>query len=210
MTDSRPRLPEVPALANDDSMLTRRFGKEVVNYYAGGRLNRYSFLRPDVAFLRRAAAASDARYIALSKLNPVVQDQSSLALFTLEDVKPLIGAEPFSLSESEAEAQFDSSAPAALLVFLGMLDDGASTTEVESTDHGTIKGQPHFAVDISSPRLPSSAVGSFNQMVQDKGLSEQTNTRGMTLAPEAGKPTITPVPNLANKPQPPCSPRPAP
>ncbi|KAI1028083.1 hypothetical protein LB505_002228 [Fusarium chuoi] len=53
-TTSGPGLPEIAALQADDSMLTRRFGKEVVNYYAGGHT---LFYVPILAFFDKPSAA---------------------------------------------------------------------------------------------------------------------------------------------------------
>lgn len=122
MTSTPPLLPELAALTSDDSMLTRRFGKEVINYYAGSRLNRYSFLRSDVAFLNKAATSSSARFVALTDLNPLVVEKRKLALLTYDDVKPLI-EEPFKLADTQRTKNYDSTAgPSALIVFLGTVD----------------------------------------------------------------------------------------
>ena len=203
-------MPEVPFLAADESMLTRRFGKEVINYYAGGSLNRYSFLRPDTAFLRRAAQSPHSKFIALSNLNPLVAEKTHLVYLSFEDVKPLIGHEPFLLSEDESIKQFDSSKPHPLVVFLGMLEGkGTSSEEIQTSEHGSVKGDPFFAVDIT-PKGPSSeAAGALLKTQEGQGRSIQTNPRSMLLHGEAGMRT-TPIRHLCKEkvftdnPQPPC------
>lgn len=190
-------LPVNPALQADDSMLTRKFGQEVVNYYSGTRLNRYSFLRADAAFLRRAARAPAARYVALDNLAAVAVDKSQLATFSFDDVKPLIGAEPaIVLEEKTAIAQFDSSKSTPLVVFLGLVDgsiggtaaaaDEGETVEIESTTHGTVKAQPYFAVDVTPRDSYKEAAEAFQKAFEARGLSIETNPRAMALLPEHG------------------------
>ncbi|KAH6890521.1 NUDIX hydrolase domain-like protein [Thelonectria olida] len=180
-----PLLPELAALKDDDSMLTRRFGKEVVNYYAGSRINRYSFLRADTAFLRRAAVSPTARYLALQDLNALVVDKTTLSYLTFEDVKQFIGAEPFKLTEDEAIKEFDSTQPSPLVVFMGMLEEGNESDYIESGDHGNIKGHPYFAIDITTKGIHSEKATEFLQAQEAKSLSVDKNPRGMSLHPDA-------------------------
>lgn len=179
-------IPEVQALVNDDSMLTRKFGKEVVNYYAGSRLNRYSFLRADTAFLRRAAASPKTTFLALENLNPVTIDKRTLGYLTLKDVVPLIGEDPFKLSEKEAIEAYDSSVITPIIVFLGMLEDGEAS-DIESAEHGNIKGSPVFAVDITPKGSYADAAKALMESIKAKGWSVQERPNSMSLLPEAGK-----------------------
>lgn len=50
---TQPANPE-PAHPDVDSMLSRKFGKEVANYFSGSPLNRLAFLRADNVFLSKA------------------------------------------------------------------------------------------------------------------------------------------------------------
>lgn len=186
MTIPKPQMPELGALQNDDSMLTRRFGKEVVNYYAGSRINRYSFLRGDTVFLHKAALSPSAQYIALSNLNPLIADKSELAYLGFDDVKPLIGAEPFHLSEDESIKQYDSTQSSALVVFLGMFQ-GSQPGEIASAEHGDIKGQPYFAIDATPRGSLAESAKEFLKIQEQKGHSIQENPRAMSLHAEAGK-----------------------
>ncbi|KFA65986.1 hypothetical protein S40285_07182 [Stachybotrys chlorohalonatus IBT 40285] len=184
MADTGPALPENPALRNDDSMLTKRFGKEVVNYYAGGRLNRYSFLRSDTPFLSKAATSPQVQYLALDNLNAYLSKSGDLAYFSFDDLKPLLGPEPFNLTEDELVAQFDSSLYRPLVIFLGMLEGGGGGS-LETSQHGTIHGQPFFAVDVT-PRPSNSEVAStFKKSHEEKGGTIQSNPRSMSLQAEA-------------------------
>lgn len=178
-------MPEVPFLANDDSMLSKRFGKEVVNYYAGSTLNRYSFLRPDTAFLRHAAESPSTRFVALHGLNPLVVSKSQLAHLTLEEIKPLFASDLFHLTEDESAKQFDSSRPEPLIIFLG-LHDGTDPAEIATADHGTVKGDAFFAIDITPKGSLAGAVDEFLKQQEAKGRTVHTNPRGMSLHGEAG------------------------
>lgn len=178
-------MPDLPVLQNDDSMLSRKFGKEVVNYYAGGTLNRISFLRTDPIFLRKAALSPHARFLALSNLSPLVSSDSQLAQYTLETLKPLIGADPFELSEKDLISTFDSTKPRPLTLFLGLLE-GAATEELPTTGHGVVKGEPFFAVDVTPKGAQSEAASAFLKAQEEKGHTIQANPRGMTLSAEGG------------------------
>ena len=188
---SAPNLPVLPFLENDTSMLTRKFGKEVVNYYAGGTLNRYSFLRPDTTFLRAAITSPKSRFIALDKLNPLSVGKSQLAYLGLEELKPLLaGGDLFKTTEEEFIAQYDSSAVNPLVVFLGLREEGAEGQQQEAlatAEGGTVKGEAYFAVDISVRGGNADAVGAFLKTQEEQGRTVQTNPRSMSLHAEAGE-----------------------
>lgn len=199
MTSTPPLLPELAALTSDDSMLTRRFGKEVINYYAGSRLNRYSFLRSDVAFLNKAATSSSARFVALTDLNPLVVEKRKLALLTYDDVKPLI-EEPFKLADTQRTKNYDSTAgPSALIVFLGTVD--GDDVIFETSEHGEVKGRPFFALDITPKGQRKDLAETWLKTQEEKGLWIATNPRSLSLHSEDGMsfptalllPTLTPA-----------------
>ncbi|KAL7934466.1 NUDIX hydrolase domain-like protein [Trichoderma chlorosporum] len=173
--------PGPPSLANDDSMLSRRFGKETINYYSGGLLNRFSFLRNDISFIRKAATAPTARFVALRDLNPLIEDTRRLAFFGLNDVKSLIGPDPFGRSDEEKTAAFDSTKQSPTLLFLGLLPDTPLGVDFETTKHGVVNGQPYFALDVSPQGSFAEAAEEFVKGAEAKGYSVQTNVRTMTL-----------------------------
>ncbi|KAG7411106.1 Peroxisomal NADH pyrophosphatase NUDT12 [Fusarium oxysporum f. sp. rapae] len=184
-TTSGPGLPDIAALQTDDSMLTRRFGKEVVNYYAGGRINRYSFLRADTGFLRQAYNSPTARYLALHDLNPLVVDKKTPAYLTFKDVEPLIGPDHFTLTEDEAIQSFNSIETRPLVVFIGMLEEGNEKDSISSSDHGDIQGHPYFAIDITPKGNHAEKATQFLEEQEKKGLSLDKNPRAMNQSPEA-------------------------
>lgn len=183
MTSTPPLMPELSALNNDESMLTRRFGKEVVNYFAGSRLNRYSFLRSDALFLSKAASSPSARFVALTDLNPLVVDKKKLALLTFDDVKPLI-EEPFKTADADRVKSYDSTVgPSVLIVFLGTVD---GDEVFQTSEHGEVKGQPYFAIDATPKGNRKDATEAWLKTQQDKGLWVATDTRSLSLHSEAG------------------------
>jgi NAD+ diphosphatase len=178
--------PGPPSLANDDSMISRKFGREVINYYGGGLLNRFSFLRNDINFIRRAATAPTTQFIALRDLNPLIADPTRLAFFNHEDVKPLIGVDPFGRTDEDKKSTFDSTKPSPLLLFLGLLPDTPKGLDLETTKHGVVNGQPYFALDVTPQGHFAEEAETFLKKAEAKGYSVQTNVRTMTLHPEAG------------------------
>ncbi|EGR46620.1 uncharacterized protein TRIREDRAFT_80122 [Trichoderma reesei QM6a] len=180
--------PGPPSLANDSSMLSRRFGKEVINYYGGGLLNRFSFLRGDTPFLRRAATSPSARFVALRDLNPLVEDARRLAFFKLDEVKPLLLTTGegglFEKTDEERTRGFDSTRVSPLVLFLGLLPDGPLGVDLETSKHGVVKGQPFFAVDVTPKAGFKEAAEEFVRGAEGKGYSVQTNVRTMTLDPD--------------------------
>lgn len=177
--------PGAPSLEHDDSMISRKFGREVINYYGGGLLNRFSFLRNDIGFIRRAATAPTTQFIALRDLNPLIADPTRLAFFGHDDVRPLIGADPFGRTDQEKQDTFDSTRPSPLLLFLGLLPNTAKGVDLETTKHGVVNGQPYFALDVTPKGQYAAEAETFLKQATEKGYSVQENVRTMTLHPEA-------------------------
>ncbi|KAG5921267.1 hypothetical protein E4U61_006962 [Claviceps capensis] len=201
MTTTPPLMPEHPALTNDTSMLTRRFGKEVINYFSGSRLNRYSFLRSDVAFLNRVATSPHARYIALDNLSPLVVNKKKLALLSYQEIKSVLGPHPsFLQSDAERIKAFDSSKVASEMqvLFLGTTttkngagvesEVNADENEVvwETSEHGDVRGRPYFAVDVSTTRGGRrEEKKAWLKSQEEKGFWIASDTRSLTLHSEA-------------------------
>jgi len=138
-----PDLPE-PAHHDLDSMLSRKFGREIANYFSGSPLNRVSFLRSNHDFISKALVHPTTSFLLLNDLAPMVKDPSNLAYATHAEIKPLIGENPFEKTEEEMIKQYNSSITLPLVLFLGV-DEGKK----EGFEHGIYKGKPYFAVDIT-------------------------------------------------------------
>ncbi|KAI0382984.1 NUDIX hydrolase domain-like protein [Hypomontagnella monticulosa] len=137
-------IPELPVLAEDNSMLSRKFGREVANYFSGSPLNRMSFLRTDYAFLHAAFAHPSALFLLMNNLSPLAKDAATLSYVTRDVIAPLTGEEPFKKSEPEQVKEFNSSVSKAVILFLG-IDE--KKPEFEYREY---RGKPYFAVDVTS------------------------------------------------------------
>ncbi|KAI1074499.1 NUDIX hydrolase domain-like protein [Whalleya microplaca] len=174
-------IPDLPILADDDSMLSRKFGREVANYFSGSPLNRVSFLRTDHGFLSAAFAHPSASFLLMDNSSPLAKDPTTLAYVGNADVIPLTGAEPFKKSEQEQIKEFNSAVTQPVVLFLG-IDEKKSGFE-----HGEYKGNPYFAADVTPKGSIAEKARSVIEAVKAKtGLSFLDGRRLMTLkAPEA-------------------------
>ncbi|KAI1494816.1 NUDIX hydrolase domain-like protein [Biscogniauxia mediterranea] len=175
-------IPDLPVLADDDSMLSRKFGREVANYFSGSPLNRVSFLRTDHAFLGAAFAHPTASFLLLDNLSPLGKDAANLAYVGRDDVVPLTGSAPFDKSEEDQIKEFNSSITHPVILFLGI--DEKKKTGFEFREY---KGSPYFAVDVTPKGSIEAKAKSVIEAVKAKtGLSFIPGGRLMTLnAPEA-------------------------
>ncbi|KAI1433403.1 NUDIX hydrolase domain-like protein [Xylaria sp. CBS 124048] len=136
-------LPDLPVLTADDSMLSRKFGREVANYFSGSPLNRVSFLRSDQSFLSAAFAHPSTSFLLLDNYSPLAKDKSTLAYVSKEDIVPLTGSEPFKRSEEEQIKTFNSTVTQPLILFLG-LDE-----KKPGFQYREYAGRPYFAIDVT-------------------------------------------------------------
>lgn len=182
-------IPDLPILEAEDSMLSRKFGRELANYFAGSPLNRVGFLRGDHVFLRSAFSHPSTRFLLLNGLAPLVDEsQRSLAYVKYDEVKPLTGPDPFEKPEEQMIKEFNSDEVKPLILLLG-LDEGnkvPSTGNDPTFEYKDYKGKPYFAVDVS-PRGPTAdAANKVIEAVKAKGGSFIENQRQMGLAAGEG------------------------
>ncbi|AEO58014.1 hypothetical protein MYCTH_2304947 [Thermothelomyces thermophilus ATCC 42464] len=175
-------IPDLPDLPAEDSLLSKKFGRETANYFSGSPLNRLSFLRSDVSFLRAAYAHPRARFLLLRDLAPPVRadDPAQLAFAGYADVAPLTGADPFALSEEEMIARFDSSEEQVTIVFLGVDEKGAlPRSEAEPGDefgYKGFKGSPYFAVDVTPRGKKAAAAEELIKKMTERGFTFYDNS----------------------------------
>lgn len=172
---SQPDLPE-PAHPEIDSMLSRKFGKEVANYFSGSPLNRVSFLRPDHAFLSQALRHSSATFLLFNKLEPLIKSPSELAYTSYNDVKSIIGSNPFEKSEEDLIKEYNSETYIPQIIFLG-LDEGKEGFVYK--EH--YKGQPYFAVDVTPTKSVTEAAEALIKDVEAKGWSFSKGRMNLSL-----------------------------
>ena len=157
-----PEIPR-PAHADVDSMLSRKFGKEIANYFsgifpttnkpigeyckltcAGSPLNRVSFLRTDNGFLSSALKHPSTSFLLFNNLAPLAKDPTKLHYASYQDVQPLIGENPYAKSEANYIAEYNSAITIPQLLFLGL--DESQKSDFEWTIY---KGNPYFALDVT-------------------------------------------------------------
>src|SRR5947208_17073681 len=107
---SRPR-PDLPEAAHHDvdSMLSRKFGKEVANYFSGSPLNRVSFLRGDHGFISSAFTHPSTKFLLMNDLAPMAKDPGNLDYASHSDIKALTGENPFEKSEEQRLKEYNAS-----------------------------------------------------------------------------------------------------
>ncbi|KAI1115101.1 NUDIX hydrolase domain-like protein [Nemania sp. NC0429] len=174
-------IPGLPILAADDSMLSRKFGREVANYFSGSPLNRVSFLRGDHGFLNAAFAHPATSFLLLDNYSPLAKNAAQLAYVGKEDIVPLTGPDPFKGTEEEQIKSFSSAVTQPTILFLG-LDE--KKTDFQYREY---KGNPYFAVDVTPKGSIEEKAKSVIEAVKAKeGVSFIPGGRLLTLnAPEA-------------------------
>ncbi|KAL7626165.1 NADH pyrophosphatase [Parahypoxylon ruwenzoriense] len=174
-------IPDLPILAEDDSMLSRRFGREVANYFSGSPLNRVSFLRTDYAFLGAAFAHPSTLFLPVENLSPLAKDAANLTYVNRDVVIPLTGAEPFKKSEEDQVKEFNSANTQPVILFLGINEKQKTGFEFRE-----YTGTPYFAVDVTPKGSIADKAKSVIDAVKATGVSFIDGRRLMSLnAPEA-------------------------
>ncbi|KAH7396211.1 NUDIX hydrolase domain-like protein [Pyrenochaeta sp. MPI-SDFR-AT-0127] len=174
----QPELPE-PAHPNVDSMLSRKFGKEIANYFSGSPLNRVSFLRPDHAFLSAALRHPTTTFLLFNKLEPLLKSPSELAQKKFDDVKAIIGEDPFSRSEADTIAQYNSSLYVPQIIFLGLDEKKEGIVYKEH-----YKGQPWFAVDVTPKESVKEEAEKLIERLKGDGLDFSKGRMHLSLPAE--------------------------
>lgn len=130
-------------------MLSRKFGREVANYFSGSPLNRLGFLRADHVFLGRALKHPSTSFMLCKDLQPLVQssDNKKLKYVKFEDVKPIIGEDPYARNEKEMLAQYNSEEVVPQMIFLGI--DESVKEGLDYQGKNRYVGAPFFAVDVT-------------------------------------------------------------
>ncbi|RKF54665.1 putative NADH pyrophosphatase [Erysiphe neolycopersici] len=175
-----PNLPDIrPHL--DDSMLSRKFGHETVNYFSGSPLNRLSFLRSKTSFLGAALKHPSTSILLLNDLAPLAQDPTKLAYATHDQVKSLIGDNPFDKNEEDLIKNYNSSITSPLVLFLGINEH-----QQEGFEYDLYRGKPYFAIDVTPKKNVEKESYSVIEPLMAKGLYFIEGRLHTTLnAPEA-------------------------
>ncbi|KAG1806096.1 NUDIX hydrolase domain-like protein [Suillus subaureus] len=162
------------------------------NFLAGSPLNRLSWLRTSHSFLNAVVVSPATRWILFSGGQPLIAShpgttqKRSLALLTTEDVKPLLGAEPF-FGQGEQEGEHCTSDIPVLeaarvrgpsIVFLGLKETETSGSALPSSEfkdpHSAVAkltGTPYFSADVAD--LDENKV---NEAIENTGLAKDGST----------------------------------
>ncbi|KAI4147494.1 MAG: hypothetical protein L6R39_003092 [Caloplaca ligustica] len=160
----QPVLPE-PAFPDLDSMLSRKFGREVANYFSGSPLNRVSFLRTDHTFLSAALKHPTTSFLLFNNLNPLARNPSNLSYISYADVTPLIGEDPYSKSEEQIISEYNSTITIPQLIFLGI-----DERNERGLTYNVYTGSPFFALDVTPKGTMTSQADTLIQAMESRGL----------------------------------------
>jgi len=175
----QPNLP-TPAHYDVDSMLSRKFGKEIANYFSGSPLNRVSFLRSDHSFISSAFTHPSTSFLLFKDLSPMAKDPSHLAYASHNEIKSLTGDNPFGKTEEEIIKEFNSSVTLPLVLFLG-LDE----KKRDGFEYGRYKGSPYFAIDITPKGSIKGKAEGIIEAMKAKGMIFLEGRTAMAMnAPE--------------------------
>lgn len=164
--------PDNPAPAPDfDSMLSRKFGKEVANYFSGSPLNRMGFLRGDHTFLSQALRHPSTQFLLCNELQPLVRNDKGdkLAWVKFDEVKKVVGDDPYATDEKEMLAAYDSGKYVPQMVFLG-IDEREKEALAYTNKKNTYTGAPYFAVDVTPKNKVKQACEELIKDLEGKGL----------------------------------------
>ncbi|ROW17455.1 hypothetical protein VPNG_00587 [Cytospora leucostoma] len=178
-------IPDLPILEAEESMLSRKFGPELANYFAGSPLNRVGFLRGDNGFLRSAFSHPSTRVLLLNELAPLVdKSKHRLAYVNYDDVKPLTGPGPFDKPEAELIKEFNSEEVKPLILLLGLDETNKIPGDPNEPkfEYKEYKGRPYFAVDATPRGSGGESANKVIEAVKEKGFEFSTNQRNMNLA----------------------------
>jgi NAD+ diphosphatase len=195
-----PQIPN-PAHTLAESMLSRHFGKETVNYfsskiddglysahntkaYTGSPINRLSFLRSDHPFLSAALRHPSARFVLLKNLAPLTPSPAQLHYAKYDEVQKLVPQDAFDTPEKEMIKNFDSRKTQATLIFLGLDENRKEGGMAWKTYSGT----PYFAVDVTpkGSEEQQTAANDVISAMEAKGLSFFQTRVVMTFSADEG------------------------
>jgi NAD+ diphosphatase len=118
-----------------------------------------------------------------------VKSGTELARRSLEDVKPVIGENPFDKSEDDVIAQYNSSLYIPQIIFLGLDERKEGFVYREH-----YKGQPWFAVDVTPRESVKDKAEELVKKMEGEGLEFSKGRMHLSLPAEEG--TSNPLPSF--------------
>ena len=194
----QPELPH-PDHVNVDSMLSRKFGREVTNYFGskhraslpsyshflilpGSPLNRVSFLRSDHSFLSQALNHGSTRFMLFRDLRPLVHSPSEMAYAIFHDIKSIVPSNVYEKSEDDMIKEYNSTKTVPQLVFLGI-----DETQKDGLRYKNYMGAPQFAVDVTPKGSFESEASQIVAEMEKRGLRFLDGMRAMSFPPHVGE-----------------------
>ncbi|KAK5116232.1 hypothetical protein LTR62_008559 [Meristemomyces frigidus] len=158
-----------------DAMLSRKFGKEVANYFSGSPLNRVGFLRGDHKFLSQALNHPSTKFLLCNDLQPLVADKAGdkLAYVKFEDVQKVVGKDPYDTTEEAMLSSYDSGAYMPQMIFLG-IDEKSKDALSFTNKKNTHTGAPYFAIDVTPKKSVQAECEKLIQELKGRGLEFAT------------------------------------
>lgn len=159
-----------------DSLLTKRFGDETINFFAGSSLNRFSFKRQDTAWLSKCLLDPTSKFLTFNNLDPLASKEGKLVFHELDDIKSIIG-NPYEITDEEKVKNWSADDESVIVIFLGL-------DESKKTETG---GEAYFAVDVTlRPQQKESPKEAFLESVKAQGHEFKNVRVGVRLEPDEG------------------------
>lgn len=196
----QPANPE-PAYPNSDSMLSRKFGKEVANYFSGSPLNRVGFLREDHQFLSQALHHPSTSFLACNNLQPLHEKAKhkvggKLTFLKYDDVKTVVGEDRYQNPEKDVIARYNSENYIPQMVFLGIDERVKDGLSYQGKNRYT--GAPYFAVDVTPKASMKETCEELIKKLQQRGL-EFEQGRVMDIDASHGRSLTAQIPGIYPK-----------
>lgn len=122
-------------------------------------------------------------FLLFNNLNPLAKDSTKLAYASFQDVRSLIGDDPYGKSEDNLIAEYNSTNSVPQLVFLGLderLKDGLKWN--------IYSGAPYFALDVTPKGSIEEEAKGVIEAMQSKGLVFAEGRMHMSLPATEGIP----------------------
>ena len=147
-------------------------------------MNRLAWLRTDHQFLSQAIQHPSTSFLLLKDLAPLAHDTSKLAFASYQDVKSLIGEQPYSQPDDKRIESYDSSKQTPQLVFLGL--DERIKDSIDPLVYTSYKGRPYFALDVTPKASIAQGCEEVISKMKERGLTFLGGRMHLSLSVEEG------------------------
>lgn len=145
-------------------------------------MNRLSFLRDHHPFLAGAFEHPTTKFLVFKELSPLIDSPTKLHYVAYKDIEPLIPSNPYSKSEQEMLAEFDSRKALPGLIFLGIDESDSS-----GYTYKNFTGAPYFAIDVTPKEPYEQRAKDVVAKFESAGLGFSQGMRAMHFPPGEGK-----------------------